>query len=91
MRTTYNLPEEIILPTGETLKPVIGGHLNHKPFVDVREKFFSEEQRAIKEQAKLQKLKCRTIGVLSRNLRGKLDLYGRPYRANVWTFVEVRD
>ena len=30
-----NLPDEIKLPTGETLKCVIGGHLENKPFLTV--------------------------------------------------------
>lgn len=90
MRTTYNLPEEIILPTGETLKPVIGGCLANEPFCDVRETFDSEARERIIAEAKRRKLKHRVIGVLHRNLRGKLDLHGTPYRPTVWTFVQVR-
>jgi hypothetical protein len=34
-KLTY-LPDEIVLPTGEVLKPVIGGHLDGKPFLTVQ-------------------------------------------------------
>lgn len=92
MRTTYNLPMEIVLPTGEILKPVIGGTLDNKPFYEFRPDipwFESLEHDDIKAKARRLRLKYRRIGVLSRNLRGKYDLHGRLYQPNVWSFVEV--
>ncbi len=97
----YELPDEINID-GVTLKPVIGGHLENIPFltvdvsgVDVTKSGwgnlilpFSETNLIIKE-AKAKKLKYRKVSVLSRNLRGKLDLHGRPYKGTVWVFVQV--
>ena len=94
------LPDELILPGGAILKPVIGGHLNGK-------RFNPEDNRAMAEndgtatffehrhnnaaiaEAKRQGLKYRKLGVLGRRLRGKNDLHGRPYTANTYIFVEV--
>lgn len=39
--------------------------------------------------AKLNKLKYKTVRVMSRNLRGKRDLHGSFYRPSIWVFVEV--
>jgi hypothetical protein len=41
--------------------------------------------------AKEKKLTYRTIKVLSKNLRGKTDLYGKLYQPTIWLFVENRD
>lgn len=87
MRRMYDMPEEITLPGGQTLKPVIGGTLNGQPFLS---KLAACTNKNIIEKAKRDKLKYRVIGVLSRNLRGKLDLHGRPYSPSVWVFVEVQ-
>ena len=100
---TY-LPDEIVLPCGARLKPVIGGHLEQKPFltfdhsgVDVKQNgwagpyFEREIDRMIVREAKRRKLKCRMATVLSRNLKGKNDLHGRPYRGTQWVFVEVKE
>jgi len=84
-----NLPEQIILSTGEILKPVIGGHLDNKPFVNPNGLYDTAEREVIVNEARRRKLKYRRIGVLHRNLRGKLDLHGYPYRPNVWIFVET--
>jgi hypothetical protein len=93
MRTTYVMPEQIILPTGEMLKPVIGFTLDNKPFCDglaLDEPWsVSGEHDLIKAEARRRKLKYRRIGVLSRNLRGKYDLHGSLYRPNVWSYVET--
>jgi hypothetical protein len=35
MISKYDLPEEILLPCGAVLKPVIGGHLENKPFLTI--------------------------------------------------------
>ena len=96
-----DLPDEIKLPTGETLKCVIGGHLENKPFltkehsgVDVKENgwgnnlFDSQERQLIVDEAKRQKLKYRKVSVMSRNLRGKNGLDGRPYRPSIYVFVQ---
>lgn len=97
------LPDEIRLPTGEILMPVIGGHLGQQPFltvehshVDVRQNGWAnglvgnQERRLIIGEAKRQKLKYRVVSVLSRELRGKLDLHQRPYTPNKWVFVQVK-
>lgn len=101
MRKTI-LPESITLPTGEILYPVIGGHLKNKPFltiehssVDVTKNgwesdLIDKEESLIIAEAKRQKLKYRRVQVLSRGLRGKLDLHYRQYRPTIWVFVEVR-
>lgn len=104
-----NLPHEIILPTGEVLKPVIGGHLENEPFLTIEHSHvdvtkngwgndllnldpcsFRRVRELIIAEAKRRKLKYRRVEVLSRNLRGKLDLYYRPYTATKWVFVEVK-
>lgn len=48
------------------------------------------ERKLIIAEAKRRRLKYRLVSVLSRNLRGKLDLHGRPYRGSQWVFVEVK-
>jgi hypothetical protein len=109
MLSKYDLPETITLPNGAILKPVIGGHLEGKPFltadvigVDVTQPnwgtallamdpdFYRAERKLIIAEAKRRKLKYRQVKVLSRNLRGKLDLHHRPYTGTLWVFVEVR-
>jgi hypothetical protein len=99
-----NLPESITLSDGAVLKPVIGGHLEQKPFltiagsgVDVTKNGWGNdlpsldnERRLIISEAKRRGLRHRMVSVLSRNLRGKLDLHGSPYRGSMWVFVEVR-
>lgn len=91
MRTTYNLPMEMVLPTGEILKPVIGGMLDNKPFVlpSILQVSWLAHREIIINEARRRKLKYRVIGVLSRNLRGKFDLHGQLYRPNVWVLVQV--
>ncbi len=104
MRRTF-LPDSITIAGGRVLKPVIGGHLDGKPFltlagagVDVTKSGWLSmassdpegfEARQIIREAKRRMLKYRTVYVLGRNLRGKTDLYGRPYKANRWFLVEV--
>lgn len=97
-----NLPDEIVLPCGAILKPVIGGHLGQKPFltlersgVDVTRSNWGNdlegnENNHVVREAKARGLKYRRVSVLSRRLRGKLDLYGRPYQSTRWVFVEVK-
>lgn len=90
--TRCNLPESITLPTGETLKPVFGGNLNGKPFLTTDWANGSSEgtiNDRIVAEARRRKLKFRRISVLSRNLRGKLDLHHRPYRAIEYVLVQV--
>lgn len=48
------------------------------------------ERKQIIAEAKRRGLKFRTVAVLARNLRGRLDLHNRPYTANRYVFVEVR-
>lgn len=48
------------------------------------------ERKAIIKEAKMRGLKYRQVAVLSRNLRGKLDLHGRHYQSTKWVFVEVK-
>lgn len=93
MRTTYDLPMEMRLATGEILKPVIGGWLGNERFYRFKPSMpWSPEieHDEIKAKARRLKLKYRRIGVLSRRLRGKYDLHGLLYRPNVWSFVEVK-
>ena len=98
------LPDSIVLPTGETLKPVIGGYLDLKPFltvegagVDVTKSGWGinlhpiQEEKEIIAEARRQRLKYRKVAILSRGLRGKLDLYGSPYRSTIWVFVQVKE
>lgn len=103
MITRCNLPDSIRLPSGQILKPVIGGHLNQKPFIteiDVTQNGWAGritdpdiergERTLIIREAKKQKLKYRLVSVLGRNLRGKNDLHHRPYTGTKWVFVEVK-
>lgn len=93
-----SLPDSITLPTGEVLKPVIGGHLEQKPFltiVDVTKNGWLADlpinvNDAIVDEAKRQKLKYRRVAILSSNLRGKLDLHYRPYTPTNWVFVQTK-
>jgi hypothetical protein len=97
-----NLPDQITLPCGAVLRPCIGGHLAQQPFltvadagVDVRQNGWASglrrsEDAEIIAQAKRLKLKYRRVSVLSRNLRGRLDLHQRPYTGTQWVFVEVK-
>lgn len=80
-----NLPEFITLPDGTTLFPVIGGCLKEQPFTT------ATSRDAIAAEARRRKLKYRRVEVLSRNLRGKLDLHRKPYRPTKWIFVEVKE
>lgn len=80
-----NLPEFITLPDGTVLYPVIGGCLKQQPFTT------ATSRKAIAAEAKRRKLKYRRVEVLSRNLRGRLDLHRQPYRPTTWIFVEVKD
>ena len=79
-----NLPEFITLPDGTVLYPVIGGFLKQQPFTK------ATSRRAIAAEAKRRRLKYRRVEVLSRELRGKLDLHRRPYTPTKWIFVEVK-
>ena len=79
-----NLPEFITLPDGTVLYPVIGGCLKQQPFTT------ATSRKAIAAEAKRRKLKYRRVEVLSRNLRGRLDLHRQPYRPTTWIFVEVK-
>lgn len=80
-----NLPEFITLPDGTILYPVIGGCLKEQPFTT------ATSRDAIAAEARRRKLKYRRVEVLSRNLRGKLDLHRKPYRPTKWIFVEVKE
>lgn len=80
-----NLPDFITLPDGTVLYPVIGGCLKQQPFTT------ATSRKAIAAEAKRRKLKYRRVEVLSRNLRGELDLHRQPYRPTTWIFVEVKD
>lgn len=79
------LPTFIRLPNGTILYPVIGGCLKQQPFTTAT----SRETTAA--EAKRRKLKYRRVEVLSRNLRGKLDLHRKPYKPTSWIFVEVKE
>lgn len=91
-----SLPDSIELPNGAVLFPVIGGHLKQRPFLTVVTKngwgddLIERENNLIIAEAKQQRLKYRRVSVLSRNLRGKLDLYRRQYEPTQWVFVEVQ-
>lgn len=97
-----DLPDSITLPTGEVLKPVIGGRLGRKIFptkehsgVDVTQNGWAgpllpgEVDRLIINEAKRRQLKYRTVKILSGNLKHRLDLRGYPYRPTGWIFVDV--
>lgn len=64
------------LPESITINKIVFKRLN-KPFIEVPLKAM-----------KILKIKYRVIGVLSRNLRGRTDLYGKPYEPTKWVFVE---
>ena len=80
-----NLPDSITLRDGTVLYPVIGGFLKEQRFTT------ATSRDAIATEAKRRKLKYRRVEVLSRNLRGKLDLHRQPYRPTKWIFVEVKE
>lgn len=80
-----NLPDFITLPDGTMLHPVIGGYLKQQRFTT------ATSRDAIAAEAKRRKLKYRRVEVLSRNLRGKLDLHRQPYTPTKWIFVEVKE
>lgn len=80
-----SVPEFITLPDGTILYPVIGGCLKEQPFTT------PTSRDAIAAEARRRKLKYRRVEVLSRNLRGKLDLHRKPYRPTKWIFVEVKE
>lgn len=97
-----NLPESIELDDA-TLFPVIGGCVQNKPFltvqnagVDVTRNGWASElglsdnhiNKMVVAVARSQRLKYRRVEVLSRNLRGKLDLHRQPYQPTRWVFVE---
>jgi len=85
------LPDYVQLPDGQMLYPVIGGHLRNEPFFDALAPSCSADGRkAIIAEAKRRKLRYRTVKVLGRKLRGKLDLNRRPYEPTCWVFVEVK-
>lgn len=100
MNKSY-LPDSITLPDGTVLKPVIGGHLDQKPFLTVKhsgvdvtqngwlDQTTSRYETLVVNEARRQKLKYRRVTVQNRQLRGKLDLHGRPYQGSAWVFVEV--
>ena len=73
MKTLTYLPDVITTPDGTKLKVVIG---------------LSQSNRLLAEVCKAKKWKYRIIGVLQRNLRGKLDLHRRPYTPTIWFFCE---
>ena len=98
-----NLADYIKLPTGEILKPVIGGHLDLKPFLTLEHsgvdltnngwsdgRLDSQVNDLIVNEAKRQRLKYRRVSILSKNLRGKLDLRNQFYRPQVWVYVQVK-
>ena len=97
----FNMPDEIRLRTGEVLKPVIGGHLETKPFltqVDVTKNGWGmgllelQINNMIVEEAKRRKLKYRRVMVYPRkNLRAQRDIRGRPYFTLEWVFVESKE
>lgn len=68
-----NLPNEILLPTGERLVPYIGG-MKHSQVI---------------EFCKKNKMKFRKVEVLHRNLRHRTNFHGRPYEPTEWIFIEV--
>ncbi len=41
----------------------------------------------VREQLKTKGIKCIQVGVLSRNLRGKTDLYGKLYEPNIFIYT----
>ncbi len=73
MRILCNLPDEIVLKSGVVLS--------------IRTSTWPGNLTSIKNRAKAAKLNYRVIGVLSRNLKGKNDLHGRPYEPSMWLFT----
>lgn len=80
MLMTY-LPDQIILKTGEVLKPV-----TFQSIELIQGKSIYIQQKRAKEQG----LKTRIVKVLSRNLRGRTDLHGLPYKPTEWLFIEQK-
>ena len=58
-------------------------NINGKILKPVHGKSYNEALR----EAKLKKKTYRTIKVLHKNLRGKLDLHNKPYEPTVWLFT----
>lgn len=92
------LPTSLV-QAGTVFKPVIGGHLENKPFltqIDVTKNGWANgignyaERQLIIEEAKRRGLKYRQLSVLPHGLRGKKDLHGIPYVGSKWVLVEVR-
>lgn len=65
-------------------------YLNHRGAVLEMVSGHKSEFKLKIEQAKAQRLKYRVIYVLASNLRGRNDLYGKPYQPTEWLFVEER-
>ena len=76
---TY-LPDEILY-NGETYKvnPAISGamHSNNTPLKTIDTTLRKEGKKAI----------C--VNVLSKNLRGRTDLHGKPYQPSKWIFTPI--
>lgn len=100
MISRCDLPDQITLPSGAVLKPLIGGHVDGKWFFEHEcsngwfMRFYdgrkSLEYKAAIALCKKRKLKYRFVSVLSRRLRGKQDIHGRNYSGNTWMFIEVK-
>ncbi len=92
----YDLPGNIKLKCGAVLFPVFGGYIGSIKFLPMAGengwlgKQINSHEALVVEEAKKRKLKYRMVSVLSRNLRGKTDLHHRPYRPNIYVFVEVK-
>lgn len=93
-----NLPDSLVT-AGTTFKPVIGGHLDGKPFltqVDVTRNGWAngiteyDKNKMVVEEAKRRGLKYRHLSVLPHSLRGKRDLHGQRYVGSRYILVEVK-
>lgn len=84
-----NLPDEITLPNGAVLKPVIGGCIKRRDGQHIT-LARGAGTNGIIAAAKEMGLRYRVVKVLHRNLRGKFDLHGRPYAPNTWVLVEEK-
>lgn len=74
----HSLPNEIVLKDGTVLKHRIS------PIPGI-----GRSRSFILEYIKRNGGKYRQVSVMHRNLRGKLDLHGRPYRPSVWILTDI--
>lgn len=62
--------------------------VNDKVLVPISYPYIGRLQRYLIAALKCYEITYRRVDVLSKNLRGKTDLYGLPYQPTKWIFIE---